>query len=151
MKKDITQARRFLIDRLGYARNRANLSARELSQRLGYSVAYIAKFDNGDFSMPAEVLLDAINICGMTSEEFFFHDLNKYKEDKEILSKVKDKTTIVAINKNDLEQKIEKKELEEYQVVSTNTNTIEGIDSLKEEKDKIKDNRNIAGQNKSIL
>lgn len=85
MKKDITQARRFLIDRLGYARNRANLSARELSQRLGYSVAYIAKFDNGDFSMPAEVLLDAINICGMTSEEFFFHDLNKYKEDKEIL------------------------------------------------------------------
>ncbi len=55
------------------------------------------------------------------------------KEDKEILSKVKDKTTIVAINKNDLEQKIEKKELEEYQVVSTNTNTIEGIDSLKEE------------------
>lgn len=55
------------------------------------------------------------------------------KEDKEILSKVRNKTTIVAINKNDLEQKLSKEELEEYQVVSTNTNSIEGIDSLKEE------------------
>ncbi len=55
------------------------------------------------------------------------------KDDKEILSKVENKTTIVAINKNDLEQKIEKEELEGYQVVSTNTNTIEGIDPLKKE------------------
>lgn len=52
-------------------------------------------------------------------------------EDKEILEKTKDKTTIVVINKNDLEQKIEKDELIGYNIVSTNTNTIDGIDSLK--------------------
>lgn len=55
------------------------------------------------------------------------------KEDKDILSKVKKKSTIVVINKNDLEQKIEKEYLHDYIVVSTNTNTMNGIESLKEE------------------
>lgn len=52
-------------------------------------------------------------------------------EDKEILEKTKDKTTIVVINKNDLNQKIDKELLKEYTVVSTNTNSIDGIDPLK--------------------
>lgn len=85
MRKDITPTRKFLIDRLGYIRSRANLSARELSGRLGYSVAYIAKFDNGDFSMPAEVLLDAIDICDSTPEEFFFRNIGDYLEVKELI------------------------------------------------------------------
>ena len=51
MKKDITSKRQFLIDRLGYLRARANLSARELSQRIDKSIAYMAKFDNGDFGI----------------------------------------------------------------------------------------------------
>lgn len=84
MKKNITQDRQFLINRLGLIRSRAKLSARELSQRLGFSIAYIAKFENGDFSIPAEVLLNAIEICGSTPEEFFSEDINKYKEIKEI-------------------------------------------------------------------
>ena len=87
MKKDITPNRRFLIDRLGYIRNRANLSARELSQRLGFSIAYIAKFDNGDFNMPSEVLLEAIETCGSTPEEFFHTDITKYPEHKELIEK----------------------------------------------------------------
>lgn len=52
-------------------------------------------------------------------------------KDKEILEKTKDKTTIVVINKNDLNQKIDKGLLKEYTVVSTNTNSIDGIDPLK--------------------
>ena len=54
------------------------------------------------------------------------------EEDKEILEKSKNKTTIVVLNKNDLEQKISKEDLKEYNVVSTNTNSNEGINSLKE-------------------
>ncbi|MBQ2639632.1 MAG: tRNA uridine-5-carboxymethylaminomethyl(34) synthesis GTPase MnmE [Bacilli bacterium] len=53
------------------------------------------------------------------------------KEDKEILEKSKNKTTIVVLNKNDLENKIEEKELKDYVVVSTNTNSNEGIKDLK--------------------
>lgn len=86
MNKKVTSRRRFLIDRLGYLKNRANLSARELSQRMGKSIAYIAKFDNGDFSIPTEVLLEAIEICGSTPEEFFWADITKFKEQKELIT-----------------------------------------------------------------
>ena len=52
------------------------------------------------------------------------------KEDKEILEKTKYKNPIIVINKNDLEEKIDRKYLKDYNVVSTNTNDIDGIDSL---------------------
>ncbi len=84
MNKNVTPKRKFLIDRLGMMRTRAGLSARELSGRIGKSKAYIAKFDNGDMALPSEVLLDAIETCGSTPEEFFFEDIANYKEAKEI-------------------------------------------------------------------
>ena len=85
MKKNITEKRQFLINRLGYFRNRANLSARELSGRLGKSFAYFAKFENGDFNIPTENLLEAIECCGGSLEEFFWEDITRYSDDKEIL------------------------------------------------------------------
>ncbi len=105
MIKQPTSKRKYLIDRLGYLRNRANLSARELSQRLDKSIAYIAKFDNGDFNIPAEVLLEAIEICGSTPEEFFWEDIIKFKEQKDLLTtfdKLSDesKETIKNLMKN---------------------------------------------------
>ena len=54
------------------------------------------------------------------------------KEDLELLEKTKNKNTIVVLNKNDLERKIELEKVKEYNLVSTNTNNIEGIDNLKE-------------------
>jgi tRNA modification GTPase trmE len=62
------------------------------------------------------------------------------KEDLELLEKTKNKNTIVVLNKNDLEIKIELEKLKEYNLVSTNTNNIEGIDNLK---DKIKEMFNL--------
>lgn len=85
MRKDITANRKDLINRLGYIRSRANLSARELSAQLDKSIAYIAKYDNGDFEMPSEKLLEAIEICGSTPEEFFFRDISEYAEIKEFV------------------------------------------------------------------
>lgn len=52
-------------------------------------------------------------------------------EDLELLEKTKNKNTIVVINKNDLERKIEIEKLKEYNLVSTNTNNLEGIEDLK--------------------
>ncbi len=54
------------------------------------------------------------------------------REDQEILEKTKNKTTIVVINKNDIEEKIEKEKLKNYTLVSTNTNSDAGIKELKE-------------------
>lgn len=62
------------------------------------------------------------------------------KEDLELLEKTKNKNTIVVLNKNDLERKIELEKLKEYNLVSTNTNNLEGIDDLK---DKIKEMFNL--------
>ena len=103
--KNIASNRKFLIERLGYLRNRANLSARELSQRIDRSIAYMAKFENGDFNIPTEVLLDAIETCGSTPEEFFWEDIAKYREQKDFLSafdklSVESKETIKNLMKN---------------------------------------------------
>lgn len=105
MNKKIASKRQFLIDRLGYLRNRAKLSARELSQRMDKSIAYIAKFDNGDFSIPAEVLLEAIETCGSLPEEFFWEDITKYNEQKELITtfenlSAESKETIKNLMKN---------------------------------------------------
>ncbi len=53
-------------------------------------------------------------------------------EDLEILEKSKDKTRIIVLNKNDLEQKINISKLNEKEIIKTNTNSIEGIKELKE-------------------
>ena len=43
------------------------------------------KFENGDFSIPAEILLEAIKICNATADEFFCDDLSKYAERKTLI------------------------------------------------------------------
>ena len=111
MKQNISKNRQFLIDRLGVLRTRQKFSARELSLRLGFSVNYInrfesgnfsipaevlleaieicnsTRFESGNFSIPAEVLLEAIEICNSTPEEFFSPNIDKFKEHQELLAK----------------------------------------------------------------
>ena len=105
MNKNVTPARKYLIDRLGMMRAKAGLSARELSGRIGKCNTYIAKFDNGDLAMPSEVLLDAIQVCGSTPEEFFFEDVVNYKEAKELFELYKtlsgeNKARVIDLMKN---------------------------------------------------
>ena len=104
MKKNISKQRQFLINRLGYLRNKANLSARELSLRLGFSSVYISKFENGDFNIPSEVLLNAIEICNSTPDEFFAFDISNYLENKELIENysklsLENKQTILDLTK----------------------------------------------------
>ena len=53
--------------------------------------------------------------------------------DKFILDKVKDKNPIIVLNKNDLKAKLHKEDFTFDHIVSTNTNSFAGIDSLKQE------------------
>ncbi len=53
-------------------------------------------------------------------------------EDKKILDYCQDKKTIVVINKNDLERKINMEEIPYKNIIYTNTIDLNGIDSLKE-------------------
>lgn len=54
------------------------------------------------------------------------------EEDKKILEACKEKKTIVVINKNDLERKINVEKIQYKNIIYTNTVDLGGIDSLKE-------------------
>lgn len=56
MNNKLSENRKFLINRLGYFRVRAKLSARDLSLRMGKSPGYITKFEAGGINLPADVI-----------------------------------------------------------------------------------------------
>jgi len=74
-----------IIYRVGYIRNRANLSARALSVKLGKSEAYINRMEQEGFYPSLQVLLEIIEACESTAEEFFYRDITKYQTDKEAI------------------------------------------------------------------
>ena len=78
-----------IVRRVGYFRNRANLSARALSLTIGKNSAYITKMEAGEFEPSMKIILDIIEACNTTPEEFFYEDLNTYKIDKENLNLIK--------------------------------------------------------------
>ena len=81
-------------------------------------------FSDGDF--------DVVYVASPNS--LHYQQVRKAIEnDKFILDKVKDKNPIIVLNKNDLKAKIDKSKLDFKHIVSTNTNTLDGIEPLKEE------------------
>ena len=79
-----------IIERIGYFRNKANLSQKALSIDIDMNIGYINRLESKkDFLPSVEVLLNIIKACGITEEEFFYHDIENYSEDKEILEKLK--------------------------------------------------------------
>jgi len=88
-----------VIARIGYFRNRANLSAKALSLSIDKNPAYINKMERGEYEPSMRVVLDIIEACGTTPEEFFSENINSYKVDKETLNLIKkaDETKKLAI------------------------------------------------------
>ena len=78
-----------VIQRIGYFRNKAKLSARELSLRLGKHEGYINKLESKDFNLPTTMLLEIIETLEITPAEFFADDYTNYENDKEILDLLK--------------------------------------------------------------
>ncbi|MBQ8792106.1 MAG: helix-turn-helix transcriptional regulator, partial [Clostridia bacterium] len=61
---------RDIITRIGYIRNKANLSARELSERIGMSPQYISQLENGRITLSVEKLLSILEACEYPIEKF---------------------------------------------------------------------------------
>ena len=79
-----------IIDRIGIARHNAGLSAKALSELAGLNKGYINWLENGrDFLPSLDALLNIIDACGISEEEFFYHDINSYKQDMELISSLK--------------------------------------------------------------
>ena len=83
-----------ILTRVGYVRNKANLSARELSQRMGMSPQYVAQLESGRIVLTVEKLLQILEICEFPIERFFSSNIADYKIDNEL------KTLIEALPTN---------------------------------------------------
>lgn len=79
-----------IIVRIYFLRNRANLSARKLSIAIGKNAGYIHLLENKrNFEPSLSTVLKIIEVCGSSPEEFFYGDLNGYKNDKKTLDFLK--------------------------------------------------------------
>lgn len=78
-----------IINRIGYIRVRAKLTQKALSNALGMNPSYINRLESKkDFLPSLEVLLSIIEICGSNVEEFFYHDISAYEQDKEVAQRL---------------------------------------------------------------
>lgn len=74
-----------VINRLGYFRTKANLSAREASLRLGYSEQFIKRIENKSVELKVSTLLDFLDIVSITPQDFFYLGDKFNKDDKNVL------------------------------------------------------------------
>ena len=74
-----------IINRIGFFRNKANLSARETSLRLGYSEQFIKRIENKSVELKVKTLLDFCDIVDITPQDFFYLGNSYNKEDKNVL------------------------------------------------------------------
>jgi len=76
-----------ILNRIGYFRNKKNISAYKLGLELGHAKTYFYRIESGEIELTIELLLDVLDILGVSTTEFFcpFIDdesieiLNNYK------------------------------------------------------------------------
>ncbi len=74
-----------LVEKITFFREKAHLSKRELSMKIGKTEAYISHLENRKTFAPTfEALNDILDVCDVTLEEFFCTDLKSYEQDKEL-------------------------------------------------------------------
>ena len=73
-----------ILARIGYVRNKANLSAREVSLRMGMSPQYVAQLESGRIVLTVEKLLQILEICAFPIERFFSANIEDYAVDNEL-------------------------------------------------------------------
>ena len=73
-----------ILSRIGYVRNTVNLSAREVSLRMGMSPQYVAQLESGRIVLTVEKLLQILEICEFPIERFFSSNVADYNVDNEL-------------------------------------------------------------------
>ena len=73
-----------VLSRIGYVRNQVNLSAREVSLRMGMSPQYVAQLESGRIVLTIEKLLQILEICEFPIERFFSSNIADYNVDNDL-------------------------------------------------------------------
>lgn len=75
-----------IVLRIMYFRNQKQLSARELSLRLGKSPTYINQIESRNFTISLPVLLNILDVLEISCAEFFADNFATYRQDGEIIA-----------------------------------------------------------------
>ncbi len=78
-----------IIKRLGIVRNKSNLSARELSLRIGMSPQYISQVESGRISLSIEKLITILEVCDCPIDKFFYKNFEDYDIDMSLIKEIK--------------------------------------------------------------
>ena len=73
-----------VLTRIGYVRNIRNLSAREVSLRIGMSPQYVAQLESGRIVLTVEKLLQILEVCDFPVERFFSSNIDDYNVNEEL-------------------------------------------------------------------
>ena len=71
---------------MGFFRNKANLSLRETSQRLGYNPQFMKTIENKSIELKVKTLIDFCEVVGISVEEFFYLGDSYNDNDVEVLN-----------------------------------------------------------------
>ena len=61
-----------VITRIGYFRNKANLSMRETSLQLGYNPQFMSTIENKTIELKVKTLLEFCDLVDITPQDFFY-------------------------------------------------------------------------------
>ena len=93
-----------ILYRIGYFRNKNNLSARETSLQLGFSDSFMNRIERNSVELKVSTLLSFMNLVGITPIEFFYPKPENYEKDKEIFNLImslneENKNTLIDLAK----------------------------------------------------
>jgi len=74
-----------IIEKLSLIRTERKLSSRAFGRMLGNSDTYFYKIENGSIILTLPKFLEVLDALEVTPEEFFWQDLQKYEEQKNLI------------------------------------------------------------------
>lgn len=90
--KNINLTKQEILNRIGYFRNKKNISAYKLGLELGHAKTYFYRIESGEIQLALDTFLDVLSILEVSTFEFFYPDLENFEKDKNNLTFIKSLT-----------------------------------------------------------
>lgn len=75
-----------IVERISLIRSRKNIKPKPFGEMLGNSETYFYKIENQSITLSVPKLLEVLELLEIETEEFFYNDLDNFKQDKEMIS-----------------------------------------------------------------
>lgn len=81
-----------ILNRIAYFRNKQNISAYQMSLKLGHARSYFYRIESGEIQLTMEVFLEVLEILNLTTAEFFYPYVDEFHKDMDDLKMIKSLT-----------------------------------------------------------